>query len=186
MYPIIRSILVYLYAIFAALPWVRLPTPGTLRSPLVLTLGDMFASWAASDAGDVIFAPLWISYPPDPLAKWAWSGERKHGYWSYGSVNASVDGPVLPYTLFINIETILLPLFGPIFEEHTDSATPLGSADNVTMNADDAEHVPPSSYDDPLTAQCKVVWWSALSFILVVAAVLVCRFHHLEFIAMLI
>ena len=157
MYHIIRSILVYLYTISATLPWVRLPTPGTLRSPLVLTLGDVFASWAASDAGDVVFAPLWIPHPPDPLAEWAWSGERKHGYWSYGSINTSVDGPILPYTFLIDIETVVLPFFGPIFEEHTDSATPLESADNATANADGAERVPPPSYDDPLTAQRKAV-----------------------------
>lgn len=172
MYHLLRVILVYLYTIFSALPWARFPMPGTLQSPLVLTLGDMFASWAAIDAsGPVVVAPLWIPHPPDPLAKWAQSGN--HGYWTFGSVDSSVNGPAPPYEPFPDVEAEVFTFSGPMFEECADFATIFESADTATADADDTKRVPPMDYNDPKAAQRKVVLWSALSLILVIAAVLV-------------
>ncbi|EKM49164.1 uncharacterized protein PHACADRAFT_201954, partial [Phanerochaete carnosa HHB-10118-sp] len=158
---LLRVILVYLYAIFSALPWVRFPTPGTLQYPqLILTLGNVFSS-ALDMSGPTTLAPLWIPYPPDPLAKWAPSGN--HGYWTFGSVNSSVDGP------FPDVETEVF--FGPTFEEHADSTTLFESAD-TTADAANNEQVPPADHNDPKAVQRKVILWSALSFILLVASVL--------------
>ncbi|EKM48128.1 uncharacterized protein PHACADRAFT_203208, partial [Phanerochaete carnosa HHB-10118-sp] len=112
-------------------------------------------------SGPTTLAPLWIPYPPDPLAKWAPSGN--HGYWTFGSVNSSVDGP------FPDVETEVF--FGPTFEEHADSTTLFESAD-TTADAANNEQVPPADHNDPKAVQRKVILWSALSFILLVASVL--------------
>ena len=59
------------------------------------------------------------------------------------------------------------------------------SADNTTTDADGTERAPPPDYNDSLSTQRKAVLWSALSFILAVVTVLVCRFRCLELMAIL-
>ena len=182
MYHTIRAILLCLHTLLAASPWARLPTLGpSVRSPVILALENVLSSFFAIDAtGDVVFASdLWDPYYPDPYAEW--TASPGNGFWTFrGAVNASFDGPVLPYTTWMNLETTSLPFVGPIFEDHpeADSVVFLEPADNLARDAADHELVVPTDYEDPDAAQRQAIVWSVLSFILFVSAVIVSSFSR--------
>ncbi|GJE93298.1 hypothetical protein PsYK624_094570 [Phanerochaete sordida] len=166
----LRAIWAIFVVAFNALRWGRSPIPGNLSGPsgpifpVVYTLGSLFDHWASLEA-----TPLWIPYPPDPFAPWDSRGNA--GYWAYGNVNASAEDSFSPFSPTLDIVTEVLLFIGPLFEEVVDSV-PLESADYTTPDANDTERAPPVYTDDPATAQVKVIVYSALCIVLLVASLI--------------